>query len=55
VSDGQLMISGNDNYADAVDDEESVVDIIDFFEIIYTAELKLECMIAPESHESNLC
>jgi len=54
MSNGQLMISGNNNYTNAINHEESIVDIIDFFKVIYTAKFELECMIAPESHKTNL-
>jgi len=54
MSYGQLMISGNNNYTDAINHKETIIDIIDFFEVIHTAKLKLESMEAPETHETNL-
>ena len=54
MSYSQLMISWNNNYTNAINHKESIVDIIDFREVIHTAEFKLECMVAPESHETNL-
>ena len=54
MSNGQLVISGNNNYTNAINHKESIVYIIDFFEVIYTAKFELECMIAPECHETNL-
>lgn len=52
---GQLMITRNYDHTDAVYHKEYVIDIINFFEIVHTAKFKLECVEAPQTHESNLC
>ena len=48
------MISRYNYDADAIDNKESIVNIIDLLEIIYTSKFKLESMVAPEAHETNL-
>lgn len=54
MSYGQLVISGNNNYTDAINHKETIVDIIDFFKVIHSAKFQLKSVVAPETHETNL-